>query len=120
MLEQLLGSSMLVGALVALVQALRLAIPDVSKALKDRAGARLAEINAIVVASSDLRSRLDRCDAAHKERDTKDEQRDAEARSRDLEHARELGYLRGVVARLREEISLLRVEKGTKSPEGKV
>jgi hypothetical protein len=118
--EQLLGSSMFVGALAALVQTIRLAIPDVSKAFASRAEARLAEINAIVVASSDLRSRLDQCDAAHKERDERDRLRDEAARRNDLEHARELGYLRGLVARLRDEVSVLRSAPGPKSPEGQV
>lgn len=120
MFEQLFGSSILITALVTLVHSIRLAIPDVSKALSARTEARLAEINAIVAASSDIRARLDQCDAAHKERDERDRLRDEAARKAELDHARELGYLRGIVARLREEISLLRVEKGTKSPEGKV
>lgn len=107
MLEQLFGSSLIVGALVALVHAIRLAIPDVSKALASRAEARLAEINAIVAASVDLRKRLDQCEQEHRAR-----------AERDRQTAAELGRLRGMISRLREEISVLRSNQATNRPEG--
>lgn len=119
-MDQLLGTASIIGALVALIHAVRIALPDLVKTRKDAKERELVDATARAASDADIRARLDHCEKSHTERDARDATRDERDRKRDIEHARELGIMRGQMVALRDELSVLRSAPGPKSPEGKV
>lgn len=116
---ELVGVASLIAALTMLVHAVRVALPvasdaikkvaeAVSNALKERATSMHidAETRAAAEAArtgleADNRARLDRCEQEHHARDERD-------RVREIEHAREMGLVRGQLAALHDEFTTFR------------
>lgn len=108
MFNEILGSATLVGSLVALVHAVRGALTQRAETVRLDNDARSKDAAARAEAEADIRARLQACEVTHAARDRRDAARDERDRKRDIEHAREVGMVRGQLLALRDEIQVLR------------
>lgn len=126
MWHELIGSGFLISSLTALVQAIRQGVPALaewrrneSKRKADAEATALVDATARAASDADTRARLAHCEESHAKRDASDAEREERNRRREIEHARDMGILRGQLALLRDQFSALQ-KAGPQSPEGHV